>query len=263
MMETYKHLLVEKSDGTVMVTLNRPKVLNALNVELLEELDQVVTWIQQEESVRAVIITGAGEKAFVAGADITELRQIETSIEAEQKALRGQAIFQKIEDLTKPVIMAINGFALGGGCELAMCGDMILASDQASFGQPEINLGVIPGYGGTQRLARAIGRNHAKYLCMTGDRISAQEAYQLGLVQKVVPAAQLMDEAKRLADQLSKQAPLALHFIKKAIHNGVEVDLKNGLRMEASYFGLTFHSQDRMEGMDAFIEKRRPHFKGN
>lgn len=262
-MKTYKHLLVEQTEGTVVLTLNRPKVLNALNAELLEELDQVVTWLEQEESVRAVVITGAGEKSFVAGADISELRQIETSIEAEQKALRGQAIFQKIEDLTKPVIMAINGFALGGGCELAMCGDIILASDRASFGQPEINLGVIPGYGGTQRLARAIGRNHAKYLCMTGDRISAQEAYQLGLVQKIVPANELLNEAKRLADQLAKKAPLALHFIKKAIHNGVEVDLKNGLRMEASYFGLTFHSHDRVEGMDAFLEKRHPDFKGN
>lgn len=262
-MKTYKHLLVEQTEGTVVVTLNRPKVLNALNAELLEELDQVVIWLEQEESVRAVVITGAGEKSFVAGADISELRQIETSIEAEQKALRGQMIFQKIEDLTKPVIMAINGFALGGGCELAMCGDIILASDRASFGQPEINLGVIPGYGGTQRLARAIGRNHAKYLCMTGDRISAQEAYQLGLVQKIVPANELLNEAKRLADQLAKKAPLALHFIKKAIHNGVEVDLKNGLRMEASYFGLTFHSNDRIEGMDAFLEKRHPDFKGN
>lgn len=262
-MQNLKNLLIEKGDGWALITLNRPKVLNALNSELLHELDRVVDWVKDDDTIRVVIFTGAGEKSFVAGADIAELRQIETSIEAEQKALYGQSIFQKIEDLPKPVIMAVNGFALGGGCELAMCGDILLASDKASFGQPEVNLGVIPGYGGTQRLARAIGRNQAKFLCMTGDRIKATEALQLGLVQKVIPHDELLTEAKTLAEQLVKKAPLALHFIKKSIHNGTEVDLKNGLRLEASYFGLSFNSQDRLEGMDAFLAKRPPQFKGN
>jgi enoyl-CoA hydratase len=261
-MENQKHILVEKGEGWVLFTLNRPKVLNALNRELLQELDERIRWAEQAEDVKVVIITGSGEKAFAAGADIQELRQIASAHEAEKQALIGQAIFNRIEQLPKPVIMAVNGYALGGGCELAMCGDFILASENAKFGQPEVNLGIIPGYGGTQRLARLVGEKHAKYLCMTGEMISAEEALRLGLVQKVLPAGQLLTEAKKIAEQLVKKPALALHFIKKSIHNGLKVDLETGLQMEASYFGIVFQTEDRIEGMDAFLQKREANFKG-
>jgi enoyl-CoA hydratase len=261
-MSDWKNVQVEKGEAWALVTLNRPKVLNALSRELLEELDAVISWVEQDEEIRVLIITGSGEKAFVAGADITELRQIPSATEAERLARFGQQLFSRIENLPIPVIMAVNGYALGGGCELAMAGDIILASDRARFGQPEINLGVIPGYGGTQRLARRVGTGTAKYLCMTGEMIDAQEAARLGLVQKVVVADQLLDEAKRLAKQLAQKAPIALRYIKKAVDIGTETDLSAGLNLEASYFGLTFNTDDRVEGMDAFLEKRPPRFTG-
>jgi enoyl-CoA hydratase len=261
-MSDWKNVQVEKGEAWALVTLNRPKVLNALSRELLEELDAVISWVEQDEEIRVLIITGSGEKAFVAGADITELRQIPSATEAERLARFGQQLFSRIENLPIPVIMAVNGYALGGGCELAMAGDIILASDRARFGQPEINLGVIPGYGGTQRLARRVGTGTAKYLCMTGEMIDAQEAARLGLVQKVVAADQLLDEAKRLAKQLAQKAPIALRYIKKAVDIGTETDLSAGLNLEASYFGLTFNTDDRVEGMDAFLEKRPPRFTG-
>ncbi|SFI64526.1 enoyl-CoA hydratase/isomerase family protein [Thermoflavimicrobium dichotomicum] len=261
-MAQWEHILVEQGGNWVLLTLSRPKVLNALNRELLEELDEAITWVESSDDIRVVIITGAGEKAFVAGADITELREISSAIEAEQLALIGQRVFNRIENLSKPVIMAVNGFALGGGCELAMCGDIILAAENARFGQPEINLGVIPGYGGTQRLARAVGKNMAKYLCMTGDFLSAAEAKELGLVQKIFPSDLLLIEAKKLAEKIAQKAPIALNLIKKAIHQGLDADLETGLKMEAAYFGLTFQTEDRIEGMDAFLQKRQPQFKG-
>lgn len=262
-MSNWKHIIAEQGEGWVLLTLSRPKVLNALNRELLTELNEAITWVEQANEIKVLIITGAGEKAFVAGADISELRQIPSATGAEQLARLGQALFNRIENLSKPVIMAVNGYALGGGCELAMSGDIILAAEHARFGQPEVNLGVIPGYGGTQRLARAVGKNTAKYLCMTGDMIDAQTALSLGLVQKVLPAADLLGEAKRLAQQLAQKAPLAIQYIKKSIHLGTEIDLQTGLQLEASYFGLTFNTEDRIEGMDAFLEKRAPQFKGN
>lgn len=252
----------EQGDGWVLLTLSRPKVLNALNRELLDELDEAITLVENKDEVRALIITGAGEKGFVAGADISELRQVESAGEAEKLARRGQKLFDRIENLPKPVIMAINGYALGGGCELAMSGDILIAAENARFGQPEVNLGVIPGYGGTQRLARAIGKNMAKYLCMTGEMITAEEAYRLGLVQKVVSQGDLLSEAKKCAEALAQKPPLAIRYVKKAIHGGTEVDLDTGLRLEASYFGLSFNTEDRIEGMDAFLEKRTPQFKG-
>ncbi|MBD1372202.1 enoyl-CoA hydratase/isomerase family protein [Hazenella sp. IB182357] len=261
-MNGHKYIQFEQVDHIAVITLSRPKVLNALSRALLEELDEAITWVENSNETRALIITGAGEKAFVAGADIGELRSVPSGYEAEELALKGQAVFNRIENLAKPVIMAVNGFALGGGCELAMSGDIILAADRAKFGQPEVHLGVIPGYGGTQRLARLIGKNRAKYMCMTGEMIDAEEAYRLGLVQKVIPAAELIDEAKKLAKTLAQKAPLALRYIKKSIHTGVEVDLKTGLEMEAAFFGLTFDSEDRKEGMDAFVEKRAARFTG-
>jgi enoyl-CoA hydratase len=258
----WKHIVCDQGEGWAQLTLSRPKVLNALSREVLMELDAAIDWVERNDAVRVLIITGAGDKAFVAGADITELNQIKSSEEAERTALLGQRVFARLEELDKPVIMAINGFALGGGMELAMCGDILLASEKAKFGQPEINLGVIPGYGGTQRLSRLVGRQMAKYLCMTGIMLTADEAARCGLVQKVVPAEALLEEAKRLAETLAKKAPIALKYIKKAIHHGVDIDLPSGLRLEASYFGLTFDTDDRKEGMDAFLNKREPRFTG-
>ncbi|MFC7440000.1 enoyl-CoA hydratase-related protein [Laceyella putida] len=261
-LSNWKHILCEQGEGWALLTLTRPKVLNALSREVLMELDAAIDWVEQNDAVRVLIVTGAGEKAFVAGADIAELSQIASSEEAERTASYGQRVFARLEELEKPVIMAINGFALGGGMELAMCGDILLASANARFGQPEINLGVIPGYGGTQRLSRLVGRQMAKYLCMTGEMLSADEAVRCGIVQKVVPQEALLEEAKRLAETLVKKAPIALKYIKKAIHNGIDIDLPTGLKLEASYFGLTFDTHDRKEGMDAFLEKRAPRFTG-
>lgn len=261
-MSNWKYLLWEQGEGWVLLTINRPKVLNALSREVLKELDAAIDWVEQRDEVRVLIITGAGEKAFVAGADIAELNQIASSAEAEQMAELGQQVFTRLENLGKPVIMAVNGFALGGGMELAMCGDILLASTNARFGQPEINLGIIPGYGGTQRLSRLVGRQTAKYLSMTGEMLSADEAVRLGLVQKVVPQEALLKEAKALAETLVKKAPIALKYVKKAIHDGISTDLSTGLKLEASYFGLTFDTDDRKEGMNAFLEKRTARFTG-
>lgn len=258
----WKNISLDKKEGWALLTIQRPKVMNALNQETLAELEQALDWIEQEKDIRALVVTGSGEKAFVAGADIKELKEIPSSAEAEQLAARGQALFSRIEEYAIPVIMAVNGFALGGGCELAMSGDILIAAETARFGQPEVNLGVLPGYGGTQRLARAVGKSTAKYLCLTGDMISAQEAYRLGLVQKVVPANELLQEVENLSVQLTTKAPKAMTYIKKAINRGVETDLSTGLDLEASYFGISFNTQDRVEGMDAFLEKRKPNFKG-
>lgn len=261
-MSDWKYINVEIEESTAVLTISRPKVLNALNQELLNELEEAVASIEQKKDIRALIITGAGEKAFVAGADIKELREIDQPHQAEEKAKRGQALFSRIEGLDIPVIMAVNGFALGGGLELALSGDIILASENAKFGQPEVNLGVIPGYGGTQRLARLIGKQAAKYLCMTGEMVSAEEARRLGIVYQVLSSKQLLPKAKELAQLLAEKAPLAVSFVKKVINQGAEVDIESGLQLEAAYFGLAFATEDHYEGMDAFLEKREPLFKG-
>ncbi|GGE04737.1 crotonase [Marinithermofilum abyssi] len=258
----WKNISLENGDGWALLTIQRPQVMNALNRETLDELEQALDRVEQNEEVRVLVLTGAGEKAFVAGADIKELRRLESATEAETLACRGQALFSRLEELDKPVIMAINGYALGGGCELAMSGDILLASENARFGQPEVNLGILPGYGGTQRMARLLGKTTAKHLCLTGEMIDAKEALRLGLVQKVVPAEELLPEAKRLASLLAGKAPIAMKYIKKAVNEGAETDLQRGLRLEASYFGVSFHTQDRLEGMDAFLEKRKPNFQG-
>ncbi|OYD08069.1 enoyl-CoA hydratase/isomerase family protein [Paludifilum halophilum] len=258
----WNHISVEKQEGWALLTIQRPDVMNALNRETLRELGQALDWVEAEGDIHALVMTGAGDKAFVAGADIKELRQVPSSEEAERLASRGQALFSRVEELPIPVIMAINGFALGGGCELAMSGDILLASQNAKFGQPEVNLGVLPGYGGTQRLARLVGKSTAKYLCLTGEMITAEEAFRLGLVQKVLPSDQLMDEAKKLAGLLASKAPKAMNYIKKSVNRGAEVDLAAGLDLEASYFGVVFNTRDRLEGMDAFLEKRKPRFQG-
>lgn len=257
----FKQITLEMGDGWTLLTINRPKVLNALNQETLRELEQALDEVERRES-GALILTGAGEKAFVAGADISELRQLESAGGAERLASSGQRLFNRLEKLPLPVIVAVNGYALGGGFELALCGDILLAAEGAQFGLPEINLGLMPGYGGTQRLVRLVGKNNAKYYAMTGERMDAETAWRLGIVQKVVPSTQLLPEAKELAVRLTEKAPLALRYIKQTINQGMETDLSTGLQLEASSFGLLFHTQDRIEGMDAFLEKRKPSFRG-
>jgi enoyl-CoA hydratase len=259
---SYENLLIERDDKIAIVTINRPKVLNALNGATVCELDEVFAELAADPDVGAVVLTGAGEKAFVAGADISEFNDLVSAREAADFALRGQAALNRIESLPRPVIAAINGFALGGGCELAMACDIRLAADTARLGQPEINLGIIPGYGGTQRLARLVGRGAAKLLCMSGDPIDAAEALRIGLVERVVPAAALLDEAKQLARRLAGKAPVALALIKQAINVGLEGSLAEGLAYEAAQFGLAFDTEDRVEGVNAFQEKRKPVWQG-
>jgi enoyl-CoA hydratase len=258
----YENLLIERADKIAIVTINRPKVLNALNAATVRELSEVFGELAAEPEVGAVVLTGAGAKAFVAGADISQFDELVSAREAADFARRGQAVLNQIESLPKPVIVAVNGFALGGGCELAMACDIRLAADTARLGQPEINLGIIPGYGGTQRLARLVGRGRAKLLCMSGDPIDAAEALRIGLVDRVVPAVDLLDEAKQLARHLAGKPPMALALIKQAVNVGLEGSLAEGLAYEAAQFGQVFDTEDRVEGVNAFREKRKPVWQG-
>jgi enoyl-CoA hydratase len=258
---TFDNLLIERDEAIAIVTINRPKVLNALNTQTLDELRRAILDLKHDESVRVVILTGAGEKAFVAGADINELA-VQTPTAGREHALAGQHVFDLIENIGKPVIAAINGYALGGGCELAMACTIRIAADTAKLGQPEINLGIIPGYAGTQRLARIVGKGRALELLLTGDQVSAQEAHRLGLVNRVVPAAELMAEAKQLAAALASKAPLAIRYILEAVHKGVEMPFPQAEVFEATLFGLVASSDDMREGTAAFLEKRKPAFKG-
>jgi len=257
----YENILFEVKDGVGVLTFNRPKSLNALNPKTIEEVADVVGRVKKDQSIRVLLLTGAGEKAFVAGADISEFQKM-NPLEARQFAERGQEIFFQLEQLAIPVIAVVNGFALGGGCEIAMSCDFIYASDKAKFGQPEINLGIIPGFGGTQRLARLVGRAKAKELCMTAEMIDAQQAKDLGLVVKVFPAAQLMEETMKVANALAAKGPVALRAIKHVIDRGYDIDLKSGCALEAESFGVCFASQDAKEGVTAFLEKRKPNFQG-
>jgi len=258
----YDNILVERKENYAVITLNRPKVLNALNHKLMAELDAALDELGADDGVRAVVLTGAGDRAFAAGADIGEFNALPSASVAAKFSRRGQAVLNKLERLPKPVIAAINGFALGGGCELAMACDVRIAADTARLGQPEINLGIIPGYGGTQRLLRLVGRGAAKLLCLTGDQITAVEALRLGLVDKVVPAADLQAEVEALVVKLAGKAPVAAAAIKQAINVGSEGSLADGLAFEAAQFGLVFDTQDRAEGVNAFLEKRRPTWQG-
>lgn len=263
-MPEYVNILldIDEESRVGLLTINRADKLNALNHALLEELDSALDAIAADDRVRALIVTGAGPKAFVAGADITEISGLETADDGAEFARFGQRIFSKIERLTVPVVMAINGYALGGGCELAMSGDIRLAADTAQLGQPEISLGVIPGYGGTQRLARLVGRDRAKFLIFTGERIGAEEALRLGLVDRVVPAAELMDQALGLARSLASKAPRALAFAKMAINEGVDMPLDEAIEHEARLFGQVVDTNDRREGTAAFLGKRQPQWTG-
>lgn len=257
----FNTITYEKSDGIAVVTLNRPKSLNALCDELIAELDTVFAQIGEDPDVAAVIVTGSA-KAFAAGADIKEIIQIASPVVAHEFGYRIHTAFNRIEGCPKPVIAAIAGFALGGGCELALSCDIRIAADNAVLGLPEIKLGVIPGGGGTQRLPRLIGVGRAKELLYTGDSIDAQEAYRIGLVNKVVPRDSLMDEARKLALKLIKQPAFALKIIKLAVNEGINMDLYSALRHESRCFEILFSTEDQKEGMQAFVEKREPNFKG-
>lgn len=257
----FENLLVEISDGTAIVTVNRPKALNALNEQTLRELQNAFCAFAENNAVEVVIITGSGEKAFVAGADISAMHPM-SALEARHFARLGHDLMRSIETCPKPVIAAVNGFALGGGCELALACDIRLASENARFGQPEVNLGVIPGFGGTQRLARLVGKGLAMELVFTGDMVGAAEAHRIGLVNKVVAQADLLETAKTLAAKINSKGPLAIRLAKEAIRNGLEMDLDKANRYEAELFGLCFASSDQKEGMQAFLEKRPAKFTG-
>jgi enoyl-CoA hydratase len=258
---TFENLLIERDDAVAVVTFNRPKVLNALNTQTLTELSAAIAGFKSDAGVRAIVLTGAGEKAFVAGADINELA-VQTPIEGQEHARRGQQIFDAIEQLGKPVIAAVNGFALGGGCELAMACTLRVAADTARFGQPEINLGLIPGYAGSQRLPRLVGRGVALEILLTGDMIGAQRAYEIGLVNRVVPAAELMAEAKKIAHLLASKAPIAVRYIIEAVHHGLDGSLEAGQFLETALFGAIASSADMKEGTTAFLEKRKAAWQG-
>lgn len=254
-------LIVEKQDRIAWVTLNRPEKLNALNSELLKELDGTFAELEQDPEVGVVILTGAGEKAFVAGADIAELRELDAA-GARIQALRGQAVFQRIEDMPKPVLAVVNGFALGGGCELALACHVRIASETARFGLPEVSLGIIPGYGGTQRLPRIVGKGVALDMILSGDMVGAADALRMGLVSRVFPAAELKAGAEKLAKTMLSRGPLALRSALTSVQQGLEMPQEQGLQFEAALFGLLASSQDMKEGMGAFFEKRPAAFKG-
>ena len=258
---TFDNLLLERDAAVAILTLNRPKVLNALNSQTLTELANAMAACKDDAGVRAIVLTGAGDKSFVAGADINELAAL-SPVEGKEHARRGQQIFDAIEQLGKPVIAAINGFALGGGCELAMACTLRIAADTARFGQPEINLGLIPGYAGSQRLPRLVGRGVALELLLTGDMIGAQRAYEIGLVNRVVPAADLMTEAIRVAHTLAAKAPIAVRYILDAVHQGLDAPFAQGEYLETSLFGTIASSEDMREGTKAFLEKRKAVWQG-
>jgi enoyl-CoA hydratase len=257
----YTSLLIDIADGAAVVTINRPAALNALNVEVLEELAAAFAELKGNDAVACVILTGSGAKAFVAGADIAAMQPLD-AVAAVHFARRGHALLNDIEKFPKPVIAAVNGFALGGGCELAMACDIRIAAENARFGQPEVNLGVIPGFGGTLRLSRLVGKGRAKELIFTGDMVDAQEAYRIGLVNKVVAAEDLLATARSMAAKIASKGPVALRFAKESVDNGLEMDLDRAGRFEADLFGLCFATADQKEGMLAFLEKRPAKFTG-
>lgn len=257
----YETLLCETREGISTVTVNRPDKLNALNSKMLGELEECFRAIASDAEVRVVVLTGAGEKAFVAGADVGELAAL-TTLDGREFARRGQRVFQLIESLGKPVIAAVNGYALGGGCELAMACALRIASETARFGLPEVKLGIIPGYGGTQRLARLIGKGRAMELALVGEPVTAQEAYRLGLVNQVVPPSELIPACEAMARKIIANAPLAVRFVLEAVNHGLEMTLEEGLFLESNLFALCCTTEDMKEGTRAFLEKRRAQFKG-
>lgn len=258
----YKNIILSKKEKIAYITINRPEVLNALNDATIEELNCAFYEIKTDEKIKALIITGAGEKAFVAGADIKEIAG-KTSLTGKDMALKGQATLNELEEMGKFSVAAINGYALGGGCELALACTFRIAAEDAKLGQPEVKLGIIPGYGGTQRLPRLIGQSKALYLILTGEQIPAEEAFRIGLVDKVVPKDKLMEEAEDLCNKILSNGPLAIEFALKAVNHGLQMPLAEGLNLEATLFGLLCSTEDKNEGINAFLQKRRAIFKGN
>jgi enoyl-CoA hydratase len=258
----YEDILVERDGPVAVLTFNRPKVLNALRIALLQETSRALSELQADAGIRAIVMTGAGDKAFAAGADIAELNALSSAGQGADQARMGQALTRKIERLSKPVIMAINGYALGGGCEIAMAGDVRIASETAKFGQPEVNLGLIPGYGGSQRSTRLLGKGMAAFLCLTGETIDAREALRIGLIEKVVAPEELLPEAKRVANVIASKAPLAIAACKRVIDIGAHLSIDDALEIEALEFGTLVDTEDLKEGTSAFLEKRKPNWKG-
>jgi enoyl-CoA hydratase len=257
----YENLLLDVKDQIARITFNRPNVLNALNRKTMEELGEILNVVRADSAVRVLILTGAGEKAFIAGADITELAQ-QTPVGGREYTLAGQAIIHRLETMGKPSIAAINGFALGGGCEMALACTMRIASRTARLGQPEVKLGIIPGYGGSQRLPRLVGKGLAHEMILTGEMISAEEALRIGLVNKVVEPGELLATAEALAKKIIANAPIAVQYAMEAVERGMEMPQEEGLYLEATLFGLCCATQDMREGTGAFVEKRPAKFEG-
>jgi enoyl-CoA hydratase/carnithine racemase len=257
----FENIILEKKNAIAYVTVNRPKVLNALNMATMEELRAAFHDIQSDQAVRVVIFTGAGEKAFIAGADIGELSKHD-AVSGKEYTHRGQSVLNLIENLGKPVIACINGFALGGGCEIAMACTMRLASENAKLGQPEVKLGIVPGYGGTQRLPRLVGKGLAIEMILAGEMITAQEAHRIGLVNEVTAPAELIQRAEAIAAKIVANAPLAVQYALEAVNQGMEMTLAEGLYLEATLFGVCCATEDKTEGTKAFLEKRQARFKG-
>jgi len=256
----YENIVTEINEGILTITISRPKALNALNTPTLKELEHAIGEAEINKDAKVLIITGSGEKAFVAGADIAEMSELPT-VGGREMVMLGQRIFSRIENIDKPVIAAINGFALGGGCELAMSCDFRIASENAKFSQPEVNLGIIPGWGGTQRMPRLVGKSMAKYLMMTGEMIDVTEALRIGLVDKVVPQAELMERVRVIARLIMKKAPMAVRMVKRSINHGLDMDLASGVFYEVETYTTAFATADRVEGMKAFLAKREAAFE--
>jgi enoyl-CoA hydratase len=257
----YQTLLFEPRDGIAFITINRPDKLNTLSDQVIDELGDAADRIAAEAEIKGAILTGAGQKAFVAGADISDLAR-QGPFDGKARALKGQAVLRRLETCGKPVVAAINGFALGGGCELAMACHLRIASERAKFGQPEVKLGIAPGYGGTQRLPRLVGKGVALELILSGEMIDAQEAYRIGLVNKVVPAERLMADTETMLRAIIARGPLAVRLALEAVERGLDMSLEEGLLLEANHFGLLAATQDMREGLTAFLEKRTPRFEG-
>lgn len=257
----YGYLKIDRIENVGWIIVNRPESMNAVNMDVMRELGLAFQNMERDENIKSVVLTGAGDKAFIAGADIKHMDGISArQLQIEQ--IEGQAIIRHIEDLRKPVIAGVNGFAFGAGTEIALACDLRIASDRAKFGLPEIKLGIMPGYGGTQRLPRLIGVAKAKELMMTGDFISAEEALKIGLVNSVAPHQDLNDEIMKLAKRISEKAPIALHMIKEAVNYGIQMELNSAIRLEARLCNILFNTEDKVEGMRAFVEKRKPSFTG-
>ena len=257
----YKNIIVKEKEGIATITINRPDALNALNKETLLELSSAIDTLENNKKIKVAILTGSGDKAFIAGADIKQMKDL-TPLEAKEFSEVGHNLLFKIEKSHLPFIAAVNGYALGGGCEVMMACDIIIAADNALIGQPEINLGISPGFGGTQRLPRLVGKTKAKEMLLTGNNLSAEEAKNIGLVNNVVESDKLIEHVEKLASKIASKSSVQTAFIKELVNKGADIDLPNACALEISYFSSSFSTHDQKEGMNAFVEKRKPAFKG-